>query len=60
MTDGPDEYANAPNPFRFDPPCSCHEPPMALGACIFSNAVDLAFDRYQARKAREAAGEPPS
>ena len=60
MDDQDDEFANAPLPFQNDPLCDCHEPPMAVTLCGFSNAVDRAFDKYQARQAREAAGEPNS
>ena len=42
-------------PFSRDALCSCHEPPMAITLCSFSNAVDRGFDVYVARKAREAA-----
>lgn len=42
------------NPYRNDPLCACHEPPMAVTLCGLSNALDRAFEKYQARKAREA------
>ena len=63
MNDRDDEYANAPNPFRNDPLCDCHEPPMPRTLCIASDAMDRAFEKYQARKAREAAeaaANPPA
>lgn len=47
--------ANLPSPFAKDAPCTCHEPPMAVTLCGFSNAIDRAFEAFQARKAREAA-----